>query len=79
MKVDFIDTRVNKSLWANDALSFTGEYRSDVARATGTLDAATFVDQQRALVRPHRQRRRPHRRDRDPRSFLNDVRTRLRG
>ncbi|PYR70643.1 MAG: hypothetical protein DMF88_02235 [Acidobacteria bacterium] len=26
MKVDFVDARVNRSLWENDALSFTGEY-----------------------------------------------------
>jgi lipopolysaccharide assembly LptE-like protein len=47
MKVDFIDTRINKSLWANDALSFTGEY--DLTSTTGTpINAATFVDQQLA-------------------------------
>jgi Lipopolysaccharide-assembly len=48
MKVDFIDNRVNKSLWANDALSFTGEY--DLTSGTGdpTINAATFVDQQLA-------------------------------
>jgi len=46
MKVDFVDSRVNKSLWANDALSFTGEY--DLTSGTGdaTINAATFVDQQ---------------------------------
>jgi hypothetical protein len=46
MKVDFTDNRVNKSLWANDALSFTGEY--DLTSGTGdpTINAATFVDQQ---------------------------------
>jgi hypothetical protein len=46
MKVDFVDNRVNKSLWANDALSFTGEY--DLTSGTGdaTINAATFVDQQ---------------------------------
>jgi lipopolysaccharide assembly LptE-like protein len=48
MKVDFTDNRVNKSLWANDALSFTGEY--DLTSGTGdpTINAATFVDQQRS-------------------------------
>jgi hypothetical protein len=46
MKVDFVDSRENKSLWANDALSFTGEY--DLTSGTGdaTINAATFVDQQ---------------------------------
>ena len=46
MKVDFVDNRVNKSLWANDAYSFTGEY--DLTSGTGdsTINAATFVDQQ---------------------------------
>jgi hypothetical protein len=48
MKVDFTDNRVNKSLWANDSLSFTGEY--DLTSGTGdpTINAATFVDQQRS-------------------------------
>ena len=47
MKVDFVDARANKALWANDALSFTGEY--DLTSSTGaSLDAATFVDQQRS-------------------------------
>ena len=47
MKVDFIDNRVNKSLWANDSLSFTGEY--DLTSSTGdAINAATFVDQQLA-------------------------------
>jgi hypothetical protein len=42
MKVDFVDARMNKSLWSNDALSFTGEY--DLT----SVNASTFVDQQRA-------------------------------
>jgi len=48
MKVDFTDNRVQKSLWANDALSFTGEY--DLTSGTGdpAINAATFVDQQRS-------------------------------
>jgi hypothetical protein len=48
MRVDFTDSRVNKSLWANDALSFTGEY--DLTSGTGdaSINAATFVDQQRS-------------------------------
>ena len=48
MKVDFTDNRVNKSLWANDSLSFTGEY--DLTSGTGdpTINASTFVDQQRS-------------------------------
>jgi hypothetical protein len=48
MKVDFVDARVNKSLWANDAFAFTGEY--DLTSGTGdsTINAATFVDQQLA-------------------------------
>jgi hypothetical protein len=46
-KVDFVDTRINKSLWANDALSFTGEY--DLTSSAGnTLQAESFVDQQRS-------------------------------
>jgi hypothetical protein len=45
MKVDFTDARVSRSLWANDALSFTGEYELNVG--TGTLDSTSFVDQQR--------------------------------
>jgi hypothetical protein len=46
MKVDFVDSRVNKSLWANDAYAFTGEY--DLTSGTGdsAINAATFVDQQ---------------------------------
>ena len=47
MKVDFTDARINKSLWANDALSFTGEY--DLTSTAGTaINASTFVDQQRS-------------------------------
>ena len=48
MKVDFVDNRVNKSLWANDAYAFTGEY--DLTSGTGdaSINAATFVDQQRS-------------------------------
>jgi len=46
MKVDFVDNRVNKSLWANDALSFTGEYDLTSGTADPTINAATFVDQQ---------------------------------
>jgi lipopolysaccharide assembly LptE-like protein len=48
MKVDFIDNRVNKSLWANDALSFTGEYDLTSGAGDATINAATFVDQQRS-------------------------------
>jgi hypothetical protein len=44
MKVNFVDSR-NKSLWANDALSFTGEY--DLTSSTGNaIQPASFVDQQ---------------------------------
>ena len=47
MKVDFVDNRVNKSLWANDALSFTGEY--DLTSGAGdAINASNFVDQQRS-------------------------------
>src|ERR1043165_3666054 len=47
MKVDFVDARVNKSLWANDALSFTGEY--DLTTTTASSgDLSTFADQQRS-------------------------------
>ena len=47
MKVDFVDARVNKSLWANDALSFSGEYDlTTTAGATG--DLSNFADQQRS-------------------------------
>jgi lipopolysaccharide assembly LptE-like protein len=47
MKVDFVDTRINKSLWANNALSFTGEY--DLTTTTGaTADLSNFADQQRS-------------------------------
>jgi hypothetical protein len=46
MKVDFTDNRVNKSLWANDALSFTGEY--DLTSTSGDVNASNFVDQQRS-------------------------------
>jgi len=45
MKVDFTDARANRSLWANDALSFTGEYDLN-AQTGGTIAGATFVDQQ---------------------------------
>ena len=47
MKVDFVDARVNKSLWANEALSFTGEYDL-TANAGNTIDASSFADQQRS-------------------------------
>ena len=47
MKVDFVDARVNRSLWENDALSFTGEY--DLTASTGsTGDLSNFADQQRS-------------------------------
>ena len=47
MKVDFVDSRVNQSLWANNALSFSGEYELNV-QGTGTIQASSFVDQQRS-------------------------------
>ena len=47
MKVDFVDARVNKSLWENSALSFTGEY--DLTSTAGnTIEASSFADQQRS-------------------------------
>lgn len=47
MKVDFVDARINKSLWANDALSFTGEY--DLTTTTAASgDLSNFADQQRS-------------------------------
>src|SRR5215470_20096848 len=47
LRVKFVDARVNKSLWMNDALSFTGEY--DLTSTSGNaLNPATFVDQQRS-------------------------------
>jgi hypothetical protein len=46
MKVDFTDARVSRSLWANDALSFTGEYELN-SQGTGTIVGESFVDQQR--------------------------------
>jgi len=45
MKVDFVDERIQKSLWANDTLSFTGEY--DLTSTAG-IDASSFADQQRS-------------------------------
>jgi len=47
MKVDFVDARINKSLWANEALSFTGEYDL-TANAGNAIDASSFADQQRS-------------------------------
>ena len=47
MKVDFTDARVNRSLWANDTLSFTGEYELST-QAGGTIEGSSFVDQQRS-------------------------------
>jgi hypothetical protein len=47
MKVDFTDARTNKSLWANDALTFREEYELN-ATAAGPINGATFVDQQRS-------------------------------
>jgi hypothetical protein len=47
MKVDFTDTRTNRSLWANDALTFREEYELN-AQGADALNAATFVDQQRS-------------------------------
>jgi len=47
MKVDFVDERIQKSLWANDTLSFTGEY--DLTSTAGNaIDASSFADQQRS-------------------------------
>lgn len=47
MKVDFTDVRANRSLWANDALTFREEYELN-AQGAGTIEGATFVDQQRS-------------------------------
>ncbi len=47
MKVDFTDARVSQSLWANDALTFREEYELN-AQGTGTIEGASFVDQQRS-------------------------------
>ena len=47
MKVDFVDARINKSLWANSALSFTGEYDL-TATAGNAVQPSSFVDQQRS-------------------------------
>jgi hypothetical protein len=47
MKVDFTDVRANRSLWANDALTFREEYELN-AQSAGTIEGATFVDQQRS-------------------------------
>lgn len=47
MKVDFVDMRTSESLWANDNLSFTGEYDLNIQGATA-IDAGSFVDQQRS-------------------------------
>jgi len=47
MKVDFVDERIQKSLWANDTLSFTGEYDL-TANAGSAIDASSFADQQRS-------------------------------
>ena len=47
MKVDFVDARANRSLWANDALTFREEYELKV-QLSGTIEGATFVDQQRS-------------------------------
>jgi hypothetical protein len=47
MKVDFTDARANRSLWANDALTFREEYELN-AQGAGTIEGATFVDQQRS-------------------------------
>ena len=46
MKVDFVDARAGRSLWANDALSFSGEYDL-TAQGGGTIEGSSFVDQQR--------------------------------
>jgi len=48
MKVDFVDARVGQSLWANDALSFTGEYELNAAGAGTIQDPSSFIDQQRS-------------------------------
>ena len=47
MKVDFVDARAGRSLWANDALSFSGEYDLTSQGGPGTIDSSSFVDQQR--------------------------------
>jgi hypothetical protein len=46
MKVDFVDVRAGRSLWTNDALSFSGEYDLTAQRG-GTIESTSFVDQQR--------------------------------
>lgn len=48
MRVDFVDARIDKSLWANDSLSFTGEYDLTSAAGSTTIEASSFVDQQRS-------------------------------
>ena len=46
MKVDFVDARTGRSLWANDTLSFSGDYDLS-AQGSGTIEGSSFVDQQR--------------------------------
>jgi hypothetical protein len=49
MKVDFVDTRSNKVLWSNDALTFREEYELTTSgNSTTAVQGATFLDQQRS-------------------------------
>ena len=47
MRVDFVDARINKSLWANESLSVTGEYDL-ISTAGNAINPSSFVDQQRS-------------------------------
>lgn len=47
MRVEFTQTSTSTVLWSNDALIFRETYDL-TARGTGTVDGATFLDQERA-------------------------------
>lgn len=49
VSVSLYDTQAQKTLWENPALSFSDEYEL-ASRASLTLDAAAFLDQERAAI-----------------------------
>ena len=48
MRVQFTETRTNDVLWSNDALTFREQY--ELSARTGTVEAATFFDQERSSL-----------------------------
>ena len=49
LRASFTDVRTNEVLWSNDSLVFRDEYEL-TTRTGGTVEAATFVDQERTSL-----------------------------